>query len=351
MRINTTQCIPLCIAICYANISSALHFKHSQGLKRHLASVVFLPFALTVSTSFPSHATTLTKEYPVFNEVWSLVKENYVEPIADWYKVYQDSIKKLKSGADEEALTRKVLAKYVGDKYTRLLDKNTYESLWKYDAIGVGILFQSDPNQPLIVASPPISGSSGSKAGIQKGEFVYAINGKSTTGMTAMDVLDMLSNDVSPTVTLEVGKTIETKRSIQLARSTEKAINPVSYSIETLKNGVKVGYIRLGDFNAEAVPGIREALLSINQNKEVKDVILDIRGNTGGGFQFALNIGGMFMDNKEMATARSKDNNANVFKSSYSEGVLTDKPLVLLGTHLYPLLLYVYGVRFSFILT
>jgi hypothetical protein len=32
----------------------------------------------------------------------------------------------------------------LGDKYTRLLDKQIFESLWKYDAIGVGLLFQSD---------------------------------------------------------------------------------------------------------------------------------------------------------------------------------------------------------------
>ena len=52
-----------------------------------------------------------------------------------------------------------------------------------------------------------------------------------------------------------------------------------------------VGYIRLSEFNAEAVPGLRTALVEL-QKQNVDDLVLDLRGNTGGGFQFALNIGG-----------------------------------------------------------
>ena len=36
----------------------------------------------------------------------------------------------------------------------------------------------------------------------------------------------------------------------------------------------------------------------ILNNENIDELVLDLRGNTGGGFQFALNIGGMFMDHK-----------------------------------------------------
>ena len=295
-----------------------------KPLRSKFIASCLIPLSLTLQA--PADAAT-SKQFPLFNEVWTLVRENYIEPVSDWEAVYQDSMKKLESGADELLLTKKVL-KRLGDKYTRILDKGFYESLWKYDAIGVGLLFQSDSNNPLTVASPPISGSSGEKAGIRKGDYVYAINGKSTDGMTAIQVLDMMSNDKSPTVTLEIGSSDGIHKSLVLSRSTEKAKNPVSYSIETLRDGMKVGYVNLGDFNAEAVPGLREALLKIRDS--VDAIVLDIRGNTGGGFQFALNIGGMFMADKEMATAKGKDANANVFRTSFPEGVITDKPLVIL---------------------
>jgi hypothetical protein len=103
----------------------------------------------------------------------------------------------------------------------------------------------------------------------------------------------------------------------------------VEYSSKRVSGGRAVGYIRLTEFNAEAVPGLRQALVDLGA-QGVDDVVLDLRGNTGGGFQFALNIGGMFMDGKPMATAIGRGNEQNVFKTSYPDGVLTDKPLIVL---------------------
>ena len=275
----------------------------------------------------------------VFNEVWSMVNENFVDKTYngnDWDRVKKDYTEKLSQGANENEITKKMLG-LLGDKYTRLLDKEYFESIWKYDAIGVGLLFQSDPkmNNQMLVASPPLSGSSSSKAGFKKGDFIYSINGVPTEKMSAMQLLDMMSNDEQPTVTLVYshtdsdGKVIGEKLSASLVRSAAKAVNPVKFSSQKLKNGKLAGYIRLGEFNAQAVPGLKDALVELN-GKNIDELLLDLRGNTGGGFQFALNIGGMFMDNKEMVTALGRGDEKSIFKSSYPEGVLFNKPLVLL---------------------
>ena len=81
-------------------------------------------------------------------------------------------------------------------------------------------------------------------------------------------------------------------------------MNPVEYFSQTTttkssnnnpstKTTKNIGYIRLSEFNAEAVPGLRTALIDL-EKQNVEDVVLDLRGNTGGGFQFALNIGGTY---------------------------------------------------------
>lgn len=44
----------------------------------------------------------------------------------------------------------------------------------------------------MVVASNPITGSSGEKAGINKGDVVYSINGETTEKMSAMDLLDKM---------------------------------------------------------------------------------------------------------------------------------------------------------------
>jgi carboxyl-terminal processing protease len=302
--------------------------------KSALATVI--SFSLIFGTNFnPSNAAGDL----VFNEVWGVVNDNFVDKTFngnDWNEMKKTYTEKLNQGADEREITKKMLS-VLGDKYTRLLDKEYFESIWKYDAIGVGLLFQSDPkkNNQMLVASPPVSGSSSLKAGLKKGDFIYSINGVSTEKMSAMQLLDMMSNDEKSTVILEYshtdseGNPIDEKKTAELKRSTEKAVNPVKFASQKLKNGKTAGYIRLGEFNAAAVPGLKEALTDLNA-KNIDELLLDLRGNTGGGFQFALNIGGMFMDNKDMVTALGRGDEKNVFKSSYPDGVLYNKPLILL---------------------
>ena len=275
----------------------------------------------------------------LYREVMDLVKDNFFDEKfngLDLKKLVVEDAAKLDDGADEQGLLRKRLSA-LGDKYTRLLDKESFESLWKYDAIGVGLLFQSEPGKTMVIAGPPISNSAGEAAGLHKGDLVFSINGKSTKGMSAMDVLDMMSNDKSDTISLEYAEAAAVavdpasaeRKTVTLDRSKQNAVNPVAYSSQRLPNGKSAAYIKFSDFNAEAVPGLKAALDTANR-EAVDEVLLDLRGNTGGGFQFALNVGGMFMDNKEMATAVGKNGEKSVFRTSYPEGVLYSKPLVVM---------------------
>lgn len=297
-----------------------------------------LPTIVTPQSAYAAVVTDTTlKSTPLFDEVWGIVNENFVDinyNNHDWKEIKKEYSAKLEQGADEHALLKKMLG-LLGDKYTRLLEKDVFESLWKYDAIGVGLLFQSDPGKTMVVAGPPISNSAGEKAGLKKGDFVYAINGKSTSGMTAMNLLDMMSNDESDVVTVEYGRKgadgnvqIDHKE-VTLKRSKQKAENPISYTAQRLDDGKLAGYIKFSDFNSESVPGLRAALDALN-SQGVDEILLDLRGNTGGGFQFALNVGGMFMDDKEMATAVGKGGEKNVFRTSYPDGAIYKKPLLIM---------------------
>jgi carboxyl-terminal processing protease len=297
-------------------------------------------------------------KYPLFEEVWDSLSENYFDDTyngQDWGKLKKETLSKLDSGGDEHAVLKKLLAS-LGDKYTRLVDKKAFEALFKYDAIGVGLLFQSDPGLPLRVSGPPTAGSSSEKVGMKKGDLILTLNGKSTETMTAMSVLDMMSNDESSTITLEYvrpatnngdgGAALDTyekaakapgKKSVTLKRSSiEKATNPITYSTQRIASAAAggeeklAGYIKFADFNAEAVPHLRDAIEAL-ENQGVDEYLLDLRGNTGGGFQFALNVGGMFLPtDSPMVTAKGKAGDSTLFKTSYPEGVLTKKPLVIL---------------------
>jgi carboxyl-terminal processing protease len=301
-------------------------------------------------------------KYKLFEEVWNLVNENYVDDTynnQDWQLEKTKYLNNLDAGADEHAIIKKMLAS-LGDKYSRLMDKQSYENLYKYDAIGIGLLFTSDPGMPLRVAGPPISGSSSEKAGLKQNDFIISIDKETTEGMSAMTVLDNFSNDNKDQVVLEYlrlvsndaeraaglvtmedittsGKIDYSKcrkfaQAVTLARTKQNtAQNPVSYSTQRLDADKSMaGYIRFSDFNSEALTNLRKALLTLNE-QNIDELVLDIRGNTGGAFQFALNIGGMFMDNKPMVTAAGRTGDRSYFRTSYPQGVLyKDKPLVII---------------------
>lgn len=276
-------------------------------------------------------------DYPLFNEVWNIVNTNYYDSTYNnnnWDNIKKDNIKLLVNGNDEEKVTQKMLS-VLGDKYSRLLSKQLYESLWKYDAIGVGLLFQSEPGKNMYVSAPPISGSTGAKADIRKGDIIYTINGISTDGMTAIDLLDQMSNDKNDIINIDIGRIDEitkiiNRKSITLKRSKQSAQNPVKYLTKRLNDGKLAGYIKLSEFNSESVPELKKAIIDLNQ-QNIDELALDLRGNTGGGFQFALNIGGMFMNDKLMVIAVGKnENDRSKFKTSYPDGVIYTKPLVLI---------------------
>jgi len=283
-------------------------------------------------------------EYKLFDEVFSIVKDNFFDNTYNGNNIERlrvDYDTRLKQGAEETELTKNFLS-LLGDKYTRLLDKEYFQSLWKYDAIGIGLLFQSDPQtNQMYVASPPIPGSSSEIAGIVSGDLIYSINGRSTSGMSAMDLLNLMSNDESDHVQIEYShasklsadrkvdksdvsnelspdinsKGNDDKITVNLKRSKQEARNPVVFSaLITNDKKHKIGYIRLKEFNAEAVSYLRDAIVALesgNLNSDedldkqpIDHYILDLRGNTGGGFQFALNIGGLFMgEGKPMVIA------------------------------------------------
>jgi carboxyl-terminal processing protease len=291
-------------------------------------SVGLVTIAFAFGISYPS----IAKDFPIFEEAWTNVQQNFFDNTYNnnnWDELKKDYEKRLESGADEIAITKDMLGK-LGDKYSRFLDKDQYQALFKYDAIGVGIIFKSSPNEGLSVAAPPIAGSSGEKNGLREGDIITKINDKDATKMTAIQTLEMLSTDESKTVSIEFCHPGEsTKQKVVLERSYEKASNPVSFKDQILASGNHVGYIRLKEFNADAVRGVEEALDKLN-TKNIDNLILDLRGNTGGGFEFAINIGGMFMDDKMMVIATGKGlNDKTSFRTSYPKGVLFRKPVTV----------------------
>lgn len=85
-------------------------------------------------------------------------------------------------------------------------------------------------------------------------------------------------------------------------------------------------YLKVRTFNKQTGKLVKQAL---EQNPEVKGVILDLRGNSGGIFNEALKVANLFCDN-EIITYTAGRNNANIHYYTSKENPLYKGPLVIM---------------------
>jgi carboxyl-terminal processing protease len=88
------------------------------------------------------------------------------------------------------------------------------------------------------------------------------------------------------------------ERIVTMQRSLLEVQNPVSYKLsEIRRDGTKVGYVKLLEFNALVKGRLEDALADL-EAQGVNAYVLDIRQNTGGAFQSAVEIAGLFAEDK-----------------------------------------------------
>ncbi len=200
----------------------------------------------------------------------------------------------------------------LGDRYTRLLEKDQYASIQKFDLIGVGVTLMPNAQKEIMVGAPPIEGSAADRAGLHVGDFVTAVNGRPTKGRNAFDIIDQIAEESNAkTVTFTIlrkegppslqrvgddsaGQTFD----VTMERQTMKVKDPVQFKLtERRQDGTNVGYIRISEFNSLVNSSLQQALKELKK-QGANAYVLDLRANTGGAFQSAVEISGMFLKDK-----------------------------------------------------
>ena len=123
---------------------------------------------------------------------------------------------------------------------------------------GVGIQLSLDKETKNLVVVSPIEGSPASRAGVQPKDVIVAIDGKSTKGMSTEDAVKLIRGQAGTSVTLTLKRKAQTLE-VPLTRERIE-LHAVDHQINTSADGVKVGYIRLKQFNATATKDMRQAV-------------------------------------------------------------------------------------------
>ena len=254
------------------------------------------------------------EEDTFLDEVWTLVDKYFVDKKknVNWANIKTEYKNKFLKARDDSSRFKIVseMVQTLNDKYSRMLDVSQYAAIQRFDLIGVGATLMPNEAKEIMVGAPPIPNSAADKAGLKVGDIITKVNGVATTGRTAFDIIDQISEAPnSKTVTMTVlPAEAAAKRTaddpspssaeyeVTLERTLQKVENPVRYKLNQ-DGDTKVGFIRIGEFNNLVIPKLEEAL-DILKKEGAQAFVIDLRQNTGGAFQSAVEISSLFMSEK-----------------------------------------------------
>src|SRR2546427_10396152 len=134
--------------------------------------------------------TDVRDSFKQFTDVYSLVEENYAEPVNPDKAIYNGAIPGMLHALDPHS-------NFFDPKSYSLLRE---EQRGKY--YGVGMTVGPRNNKVIVVA--PFGGTPAYRAAIHPGDIIHAADGKATDNMSTADVADLLNGPTGTTVRITI---------------------------------------------------------------------------------------------------------------------------------------------------
>jgi carboxyl-terminal processing protease len=179
----------------------------------------------------------------------------------------------------------------------------------------------------------PYEGKPAQRAGVQAGDRILTVDGKSTKGLTVSEVSNRLRGEPGTTVVLELEREgIAKPFKVSIVRE-DIHMEPVSYhtvfTADTLSE--PVGYIAFGEFTEGSALAFTNALDELYYTQGARKLVLDLRGNGGGIVDEAIQILGLFLDREQkVVETKGKTTRSNSVYKTRNNPRYKDMPLVVL---------------------
>lgn len=249
----------------------------------------------------------------VFGKVYREVATNYVDDI--------DPDRFMRAGIDGMLKTLDPYTVYLGEKESDEIDLVTSG---KYGGIGVTIGLRDG----IITVISPIEGFSAAKQGIQPGDRVVEVDGKSVKSMSLEDVRLLVRGSPGTTVRMKIERDGEPKPLEFVFIREEIPVRNVSYA-GFVEDGI--GVIRLDRFSRTAGDDVRNAIKELKAKGTLRGLILDIRDNPGGLLDVAVDVVSKFVPESSLVVStRGRRSDSERKYYSFEKPMLSDVPLAVL---------------------
>ena len=254
----------------------------------------------------------LKKGWDHLQKVFELLNRYYVDEIRP-YPLLKSAIEGMLDKLDPYT----VFIESKGQDRLRLITTGRYG--------GVGMEIGLRNKKVTVIA--PIENSPAAKSGIQAGDIILKINGKSIADWPLDKVSTTLRGKVGTKIRLLIHRPgLDHNFEVELTRA-EIVLEDVGYA-GFVSPGI--GYVSLKGFTEKAPDELKAALINLKKTNRLKGVILDLRGNPGGLLESAVQIVNLFVPKNTLVVYTKGHREKEYRFYTQDDPLLPDIPLVVL---------------------
>ncbi len=247
-----------------------------------LVRMVTLGFVATLLAVTSPAEPSMRDRLRVFSSVLRLIRDDYVDSV-DTHDLIISGIQGMLTSLDA---------------HSDFLDAETYSKMTEEHRgtfFGVGMTIAVQGGRLTVIS--PIEGTPAARAGILAGDYIVAIDGASTAGITSDRAAELIRGPKGTKVSVTIRREgIDHDLVFELTRE-EIPISSVPYAF-FVRPGI--AYIRLARFAKTTAREMDQAHERLLAQGPVKAVILDLRGNSGGLLTSAVEVADRFLDEGKM---------------------------------------------------
>jgi carboxyl-terminal processing protease len=256
----------------------------------------------------------VNQSFRAFTEVFNAVEQNFADPVKADRAIYNGAI---------PGMLRTL------DPHSAFFDPKAYQAMrddQRGRYYGVGMTVGQRENKVYVVA--PFGGSPAYRAGLRPGDVIVEVNGKKTVGLGTPEVADLLRGPRGTKVTVVVERPGASELiTVNLVRDEiPRPSVPLAFFIRP-----GIAYVQITSFGETTSRELEDKMKRLGE-RDVKGLILDLRGNPGGLLNEGVDVAGHFLRRGELVVRHQGRSSASPNKNyqTRNDGTGKDYPIVVL---------------------
>lgn len=213
------------------------------------------------------------------------------------------------------------------DPHSVYLDQEKYSELLNQtnaNFTGIGVILGENIKTKKFTVIEVLKDAPSAKAGVQEGDIILAVDGKSTENLTLEDVVKLVKGPENTNVTLTVLTPQNEKKDITITRA---KLDYPTVKGKMLDGKEKIGYIAISTFSENTAKQFEEELTKLKQ-EGAKGLIIDLRNNPGGLLHSVVEIGQQILPAGQIVSVIDRSGNRTIYESKGQAELLPTVALI-----------------------